>query len=176
MTMGNEKATSDDVMKPTARGFEPLRAEPNGFLVHHLNHSVTLSCLWIWVSDHDCGFYGLQWDVFKTVNHAIFLSFELLSHAMETALRCHSKKRQHPAISNRQRGDLNPCGQSPMDFESITLTTRSHCHVWQCHELSPMFVKLLKHNMNADLADVVLRLLISHGNLIDWELLGWAIR
>ena len=29
--------------KPTARGLEPLRAEPNGFLVHHLNHSVTLS-------------------------------------------------------------------------------------------------------------------------------------
>ena len=28
----------------TARGFEPLRAEPNGFRVHHLNHSVTLSC------------------------------------------------------------------------------------------------------------------------------------
>ena len=27
----------------TARGFEPLRAEPNGFLVHHFNHSVTLS-------------------------------------------------------------------------------------------------------------------------------------
>ena len=30
--------------KATARGFEPLRAEPNGFRVHHLNHSVTLSC------------------------------------------------------------------------------------------------------------------------------------
>ena len=29
---------------PIARGFEPLQAEPNGFLVHHLNHSVTLSC------------------------------------------------------------------------------------------------------------------------------------
>ena len=27
----------------TAKGFEPLRAEPNGFLVHHLNHSATLS-------------------------------------------------------------------------------------------------------------------------------------
>ena len=27
----------------TARGFEPLRAEPNGCLVHHLSHSVTLS-------------------------------------------------------------------------------------------------------------------------------------
>ena len=29
--------------KATPRGFEPLRAEPNGFLVHHLSHSVTVS-------------------------------------------------------------------------------------------------------------------------------------
>ena len=34
-------------LKTTARGFEPLRAEPNGFLVHHLNHSVTLSTPWM---------------------------------------------------------------------------------------------------------------------------------
>ena len=34
-----------DTVHTTARGFEPLPAEPNGFLVHHLNHSVTLSCL-----------------------------------------------------------------------------------------------------------------------------------
>ena len=27
----------------TPKGFEPLRAEPNGFLVHHLSHSVTVS-------------------------------------------------------------------------------------------------------------------------------------
>ena len=27
----------------------------------------------------------------------------------------------------RQRGDSNPCGQSPMDFQSITLAARSHC-------------------------------------------------
>ena len=27
----------------TPRGLEPLRAEPNGFLVRHLNHSVTVS-------------------------------------------------------------------------------------------------------------------------------------
>ena len=32
---------------PTARGFEPLRAEPNGFRVHHLSRSVTLSCFGI---------------------------------------------------------------------------------------------------------------------------------
>ena len=28
----------------TARGFEPLRAEPNGFGVHFLNRSETMSC------------------------------------------------------------------------------------------------------------------------------------
>ena len=31
------------VCSPTPRGFEPLRAEPNGFLVHLLNHSDTVS-------------------------------------------------------------------------------------------------------------------------------------
>ena len=30
-------------------------------------------------------------------------------------------------MQKRQRGDSNPCGQSPMDFESISLTTRTHC-------------------------------------------------
>ena len=29
--------------KTTLKGFEPLRAEPNGFPVHHLSHSVTVS-------------------------------------------------------------------------------------------------------------------------------------
>ena len=32
--------------KATAKGFEPSRAEPNGFLVHLLNHSDTLSWWW----------------------------------------------------------------------------------------------------------------------------------
>ena len=32
-----------ELCQATARGFEPLRAEPSGFLVHHLSHSVTLS-------------------------------------------------------------------------------------------------------------------------------------
>ena len=30
--------------KTTPKGFEPLRAEPNGFLVHLLNHSDKVSC------------------------------------------------------------------------------------------------------------------------------------
>jgi hypothetical protein len=31
----------------------------------------------------------------------------------------------------RHRGHSNPCGQSPMDFESISLTARTQCHVMQ---------------------------------------------
>ena len=30
-------------------------------------------------------------------------------------------------IHKRHRGDSNPCGQSPMDFESISLTARTQC-------------------------------------------------
>ena len=30
-------------------------------------------------------------------------------------------------MAQRQRGDSNPCGQSPMDFESISLAARTHC-------------------------------------------------
>ena len=31
------------------------------------------------------------------------------------------------ATGKRHRGDSNPCGQSPMDFESISLTARTQC-------------------------------------------------
>ena len=43
---------------------------------------------------------------------------------MRSLSRCHA----------RQRGDSNPCGQSPMDFESISLAARTHCLV---HAFSP---------------------------------------
>ena len=33
------------------------------------------------------------------------------------------------AATKRHRGDSNPCGQSPMDFESISLAARTQCHV-----------------------------------------------
>ena len=36
--------------KATARGFEPLRAEPNGFRVHLLSRSDTLSSAGKWIS------------------------------------------------------------------------------------------------------------------------------
>jgi hypothetical protein len=38
------------------------------------------------------------------------------------------------ASSNKRHlGDSNPCGQSPMDFESISLATRTKCHVLRGH-------------------------------------------
>ena len=42
-----ERGSLGPLIKTTPRGFEPLWAEPNGFLVHHLNHSVTVSLMTI---------------------------------------------------------------------------------------------------------------------------------
>ena len=33
--------------------------------------------------------------------------------------------------TRRQRGDLNPCGQKPIDFEPISATARTQCHVYR---------------------------------------------
>ena len=46
-------------------------------------------------------------------------------HLRCAAARAAGNPRQ-PA--KRHRGDSNPCGQSPMDFESISLTARTQCH------------------------------------------------
>ena len=34
------------------------------------------------------------------------------------------------SFAKRHPGDSNPCGQSPMEFESISLTTRTQC-LWR---------------------------------------------
>ena len=40
----------------------------------------------------------------------------------------HIPARQHRDVhAMRHRGDSNPCGQSPMDLESISLATRTQC-------------------------------------------------
>ena len=49
----------------------------------------------------------------------------------ENVLRCsgvHVSSGLHIKQTKRQRRDSNPRGQSPMDFESISLTTRTRCH------------------------------------------------
>ena len=40
----------------------------------------------------------------------------------------------------RHRGDSNPCGQSPMDFESISLAARTQCLACQAHPGGRFFV------------------------------------
>ena len=129
-------------VKTTARGFEPLRAEPNGFRVHHLNHSVTLSCL-LWVP---CVLLQTNNMIVRlafcrkcietksfqaNVRAASSLSANLMLLSMCSSLcgvahRWKEKSSSSPKLfqsafnampmSKRQRGDLNPCGQSPMDF------------------------------------------------------------
>ena len=37
------------------------------------------------------------------------------------------------SLPMRHRGDSNPCGQRPMDFESISLATRTQCLACQQH-------------------------------------------
>ena len=43
--------------------------------------------------------------------------------------QCQRVARRLPKRQARHRGDSNPCGQSPMDFESISLTARTQCHM-----------------------------------------------
>ena len=104
--------------KTTPRGFEPLRAEPNGFLVHLLNHSDTVS---LKISrprkcERNTRRCADEFNQSKPrANQALKLA---PTHILPA--RDHQK---------RQRGDLNPCGQSPSDFESDSLTTRTHCRI-----------------------------------------------
>ena len=48
--------------KATPRGLEPLRAEPNGFRVHLLNRSDTVS-LTVWLASHQAGWNAGKEDV-----------------------------------------------------------------------------------------------------------------
>ena len=61
--------------KATTKGFEPSRAEPNGFRVHFLNHSDTLSwaVLCQWVGLHAVIKFVLFWMV-----HVIGCMFQLV--------------------------------------------------------------------------------------------------
>ena len=64
---------------------------------------------------------------------SISLGFGTLPHCAPAAHMGHKARTGRTQYlelvdsGKRQRGDSNPCGQSPMDFESITLATRSHC-------------------------------------------------
>ena len=48
--------------------------------------------------------------------------------ALPIRLRLPMRGVQIPYMENRHRRDSNPRGQSPVDFESTSLTTRTQCH------------------------------------------------
>ena len=104
--------------KTTPRGFEPLRAEPNGFLVHHLNHSVTLSHMQRQARPHLATVAEMRC---KPNSHASadvdrqLMQQTLLQHEASIAAGS-AAYLPHGQPSGRQRGDWSPCGQSPMDF------------------------------------------------------------
>ena len=52
------------------------------------------------------------------------------------------RNRSPQAPTKRHRGDSNPCGQSPMDFESISLTARTQCHGHNREQKTPRHNKL----------------------------------
>ena len=138
-------APPGELWKATARGFEPLRAEPNGFRVHLLSRSDTLS--WLCSSSKASvrkrqglspgerrsrsakspeqgapamgvllAQYVLSMRSVLRLLAALLLPFLCLLSLLEGS-------------GKRQRGDSNPCGQSPMDFKSISLTARTQCRV-----------------------------------------------
>ena len=64
---------------------------------------------------------------------SISLGFGTLPHCAPAAHMGHKARTGRTQYlelvdsGKRQRGDSNPCGQSPMDFESISLAARTHC-------------------------------------------------
>ena len=106
----------------TPRGFEPLRAEPNGFRVHLLNHSDTVStnghATWLrnyWRRGHmhcqspDCNVFGIA---------HLLSRHDLQSGSVSLAT---------------QRGLEPKCGQAPMDFESTSLAIRAQFRCMGIH-------------------------------------------
>jgi hypothetical protein len=53
--------------------------------------------------------------------------------------------------SNRHRGDSSPCGQSPINFESISLTARTQCHAPKQERLLKRLVEFVMRAHPADL-------------------------
>jgi hypothetical protein len=78
----------------------------------------------------------------RTRDHSIPASCDLQSNALPTELCSVAYAPRTPKLGphcrdhdtnmqqKRQRGDSNPRGQSPSDFESDSLTTRTHC-LWK---------------------------------------------
>ena len=102
----------------TARGFEPLRAEPNGFLVHHLSHSVTLSLLCTRACGHPPGRCYLRAHAFLRRGRSYRAPTRIVRALLNTRhaplVRRHEppppQRRWPGASSESQRGGARPPG------------------------------------------------------------------
>ena len=58
------------------------------------------------------------------------LTTELMEHCGLIAISSARRARRHfqEGLEKRQRRGSNPRGQSPLDFKSNSLTSRTHCH------------------------------------------------
>ena len=65
---------------------------------------------------------------FEQVINRSGLRKENLAHA--NVMRHSLIARSATGNGKQHQGDSNLCGQSPMDFESISLTARTHCHMF----------------------------------------------
>ena len=87
-------------------------------------------------------------------------------------------------LQKRQRGDSNPCGQSPMDFESISLAARTHCHLLgnmnAMHGRSGSDIDAMaKANLAGWLVGLTSRHLLvglQGGNVFGWSGGAWSTR
>ena len=89
---------------------------------------------------YQCIHFSAHGGVLKDL--AIMLSEESNIHAHpQTRVVTPSRTRTPLHVSQkyiiRHRGDSNPCGQSPMDFESISLTSRTQCLVVKARNIRP---------------------------------------
>ena len=121
--------------KTTPEGFEPSRAEPIGLAGRRLNHSakvslhqplsVVLCCFQITSNDSKSHHRG------SNPGPSAYKADALpLSYSGRCAFKLHKAtctKRYFPKRIRHRRGS-NPCGQSPLDFKSNSLTTRTQCH------------------------------------------------
>ena len=121
--------------KATTKGFEPSRAEPNGFRVHLLNHSDTLSwaVLCQWVGPHAVIKFVLFWMV-----HVIGCMFQLVDvwfvhcNAFQMRWRSNVPKRKGQTQNNQK-----------MPWPRIELGT-SRSSVWRSPNwaIAAMFVRM----------------------------------
>ena len=85
-----------------------------------------------------CGRKDLHWAHENWVPNCVFsLCGGAVRHVWQEQAKCRKCKKVASVVlkanagiwrPKRQRRDSNPRGQSPMDFESISLTTRTRCH------------------------------------------------